>query len=179
MKRMLVSLKRFLNGEVPLKKLMKNGLIVGKNFSKQSGCFIDPTFPFLIEIGDNVTFSKNVVLLSHDSSTKRELDYSKIGKIYIGDNCFVGANAVILPNVVIGKNVIIGAGTVVNRDVPENSVVFGNPAKILCNTSDYLNKNKNMMNDENTFDNSVYKKKNLELRKKIKEKCENGICYIK
>ena len=102
MKKILVSVKRFINGEIPLKKLISKGLVVGTNFSKQSGCFIDPTFPFLIEIGNNATFSRNVTVLSHDSSTKRELGYSKIGLVHIGDNCFIGANATILPNVPIG-----------------------------------------------------------------------------
>lgn len=180
MKKNLVSVKRFINGEIPLKKLISKGLVVGTNFSKQSGCFIDPTFPFLIEIGNNVTFSRNVTVLSHDSSTKRELGYSKIGLVHIGDNCFIGANATILPNVSIGNNVVVGAGCVVNRDIPSNSVAYGNPAIILCNTNEYMKNQKQKMKKSNMFDEKVYKDNNsAELRKIIKEKCKEGICYIK
>lgn len=50
---------------------------------------------------------------------------------WIGDNVTVGANASIIGNVIIGNNVTIGAGTVVVKDVPDNCVVVGNPARIL------------------------------------------------
>ncbi|MCD7710451.1 MAG: hypothetical protein LUI04_03750 [Porphyromonadaceae bacterium] len=49
----------------------------------------------------------------------------------IGDNCFIGAGAIILPGSRIGDNVIIGAGAVVKGEIPSNSVVIGNPCKIL------------------------------------------------
>lgn len=51
------------------------------------------------------------------------------GSVRIGDNVFIGAGTTILPNLNIGDNTIIGAGSVVTRDVPSNSVFFGNPAK--------------------------------------------------
>lgn len=49
----------------------------------------------------------------------------------IGDNVNVGANVVIIGNITIGNNVIIGAGSVVVHDVPDNSVVAGNPARVI------------------------------------------------
>ena len=88
-------IKRF-NGELPLNTLIKRGLTVGEKFSKQSGCFIDPSFCHLIFIGNNVTFSKNVMLLAHDASTSKLIGYTKIGRIEIGDNTFIGANVTIL-----------------------------------------------------------------------------------
>jgi maltose O-acetyltransferase len=57
------------------------------------------------------------------------LNYTKIGLVKIGDNVFIGAGSIILPNVKIGNNVIIGAGSIVTKDVPDNSLVAGNPAK--------------------------------------------------
>lgn len=176
--KLLVELKRKLNGEVSLKKLIKKGLVVGNNFSKQSGCFIDPTFPFLIEIGNDVTFSKNVCILSHDASTRRKLGYSKIGIVKIGNNCFIGANVTILPNVRIGNDCIVGAGTVINRDIPENSVVFGNPATVLCKTDKYYEKNKKNMRKDNCFNANYYKNNNKKMKQELKEKCKNEICYI-
>ena len=63
-------------GEVPTKTLIKRGLKVGDNFNRQQGCFIDPTHCFLIEIGNNVTFSIKVTLLAHDASTKMLIGYT-------------------------------------------------------------------------------------------------------
>jgi exopolysaccharide acyltransferase PssR len=54
-----------------------------------------------------------------------------IADTYIGENCFIGINAMILPGVRIGDQVIVGAGAVVTKDVPANSVVAGNPAKVI------------------------------------------------
>jgi sugar O-acyltransferase (sialic acid O-acetyltransferase NeuD family) len=51
------------------------------------------------------------------------------GCVTVGDNTMVGANAVVLPRVCIGKNVVVGAGAVVTRDVPDEYVVVGNPAR--------------------------------------------------
>lgn len=49
----------------------------------------------------------------------------------IGDYCFIGMNSIILPGVKIGNHSIIGAGSVVSKDVPSNTIVAGNPAKIV------------------------------------------------
>jgi len=53
------------------------------------------------------------------------------GNCYIGENSFLGTNSVILPKVKIGNNVTIGAGAVVTKDIPDNSLAVGIPAKIL------------------------------------------------
>jgi acetyltransferase-like isoleucine patch superfamily enzyme len=55
------------------------------------------------------------------------------GKIKIGNNVFIGNNCTILPNTVIGNNSVVGAGSVVRGKFPENSVIFGNPAKVVLN----------------------------------------------
>lgn len=53
------------------------------------------------------------------------------------DNVTVGANAVIIGNITIGNNVIVGAGSVVVKDVPDNAIVAGNPARIIKFNSAY------------------------------------------
>ena len=50
---------------------------------------------------------------------------------HIGNQCFIGMNSIILPGVKIGNNVIVGAGAVVTKDIPSNTIVAGNPAKVL------------------------------------------------
>ena len=57
------------------------------------------------------------------------LEYGK--PVRIGNNVWIGGNSVIAPGVTIGDNVVVGAGSVVTKDVPDNVVVVGNPARIL------------------------------------------------
>ena len=56
-----------------------------------------------------------------------------------------------MPGVTIGNNVIIGAGAVIAKDIPEDSVVVGNPAKVIGSTAAYIEKNKAMMNNSNVW----------------------------
>ena len=56
------------------------------------------------------------------------------------DNVFIGCNTTILGNVRIGSNVIIGAGSVVTKDIPDNSLVVGNPAKVIGTFEEFLEK---------------------------------------
>lgn len=151
MVRMLRELKRFINGEISTKRLMKNGMKVGDNFHRGARCFIDPSHCFLISIGDNVTMSVGVTVLAHDASTEKLLGYTKIGQVDIRNNVFIGANSIILPNVTIGNNSIIGAGSVVTRDVPDNAVAAGNPAKVLMSIEQYMEKNQKLMDAARLF----------------------------
>lgn len=169
-----------ITGEVPTSTLIKRGLKVGKNFNRQQGCFIDPTHCFLIEIGDNVTFSIRVSLLAHDASTKKLTDYTKIGKIKIGDNVFVGANSTILPNVTIGNNVVVGANSVVTKDVPDNVVIAGNPARIICDIDRYKNKNLELLRNTKKFSKDYRFTKDLSEDKKNEmiDAVKDGLAYI-
>ena len=120
-----------LRGEYTTEKLIKMGLKVGKNFKRLNGVILDPSHCWLISIGDNVTMAPRVHILAHDASTKFFLNYTKIGRVIIGNNVFIGAESIILPNITIGDNVIIGAGNIVTKDIPPNSIYAGNPAKIV------------------------------------------------
>ena len=62
------------------------------------------------------------------------------GCIEVKNNVFIGSNTIILPNVRIGNNVMVGAGSVVTKDVPDNSVVAGNPARVIESFDEYLGK---------------------------------------
>ena len=61
----------------------------------------------------------------------------KYNRITILENCFIGFGAIILPGVNIGPNSVVAAGSVVVRDVPQNTVVGGNPARFLKSIEEY------------------------------------------
>lgn len=97
------------------------------------------TEPYLIELGNNVAISARTEFITHDGSVQIFRDkypgLDIFGKISVGDNSFIGIGCLILPNTRIGSNCIIGAGSVVRGEIPDNSVVIGNPAKIIYKTS--------------------------------------------
>jgi len=111
------------------------GVKVGENCRFYSANFFSE--PYLVEIGDNVIISGDVKFLTHDGSYylfKSREDGCIYGKIIIGNNCFIGMSAIITPNTIIGDNCIIGSGAVVRGKISDNSVVIGNPGKIIYKT---------------------------------------------
>lgn len=99
--------------------------------------------PYLIEIGNDVRITSGVKLFTHGGARvfrKNIPDFDFFGKIKIGNNVYIGNNAIILPGVSIGDDVIIGAGSVVTKSVGTNSVVGGNPARIIGSVSELQNK---------------------------------------
>ena len=147
-KKIYYKLNGISNEQLTLDANISAGMKVGKNCSGLIGCTLDYGHCWLIEIGDNVVFAPQVYLLAHDTSTKRSLNYTRIGKIKIGNNCFIGARVTIMPGVTIGDNSIIGAGSVVVKSIPANVVAVGNPAKVVTTIPEYEEKLKS------TFDNS-------------------------
>jgi len=179
-KKMKTYIKGKVTGEPPIEQLIKMGLKVGKNFNKQDGCTIDYSHCFLISIGDNVTLAPNVIILAHDASTKMFLNYAKIGLVHIGNNVFIGAGSIILPNVKIGDNVIVGAGSIVTKDIPDNSLAAGNPAKVIGSVSDYLNKNKELMKTRPVYNENWTTRCNVtnSQKEQMIQDLKNGIGYI-
>lgn len=104
--------------------------IIGKNVFINFDC----TFLGLggITIEDNVLIAPKVSLLSEGHPLSAENRGSlMVGRIHIKKNAWIGANATILPGVTVGENAIIAAGAVVSKDVPDNTVVGGIPAKVI------------------------------------------------
>ncbi len=157
----IVDLERFIQyGDLPTSYYVKRGLTVGKRFHRQSGCKLDPSHCWLIEIGNDVTLSSRVQIIAHDDSPRTYTGYGKIGRVIIGDNVFVGAGTIILMNVRIGNHVIIGAGSVVTHDIPDNSIAAGIPAKIIDTTQNYLEQLQRDLFKKPVFDKSytIYEK---------------------
>jgi len=100
------------------------------------------TEPFMITLGDNVYITNNVSFATHDGGVlilrQYQPDLELSAPITVKNNVYIGINSVILPGVTIGNNVIITACSVVSKDVPDNSVVGGVPAKFIKTVDDYF-----------------------------------------
>lgn len=136
---------RNLYKKIYLKRLINRGLKVGINLQMEKGCNIDANFPWMIDIGDNVTMSSWVYLVCHDGAAQKHVGYSKIGKIKIGDNVFIGARSIVMPNVSIGDNCVIGANSVVTRSIPAGKVAVGSPAIVVMDIEKYTDKLRDQM----------------------------------
>jgi acetyltransferase-like isoleucine patch superfamily enzyme len=116
--------------------LRKLGVKVGKNCKIHTVSF--STEPYLVEIGDYARITSGTVFITHDGGVnvfKGELGGGIFGQIKLGNNVFVGTNSIILLNTTIGNNCIVGAGSVVRGQFPDDSVIVGNPAKVIMRTS--------------------------------------------
>ena len=105
-----------------------------------------PSEPYLLKMHNNVVIAADCTFYTHDIleymfnyiSNKKYQQF--LGPIEIFDNCFIGARSSILYNVKIGPNAIVAAGSVVTKDVPEGSIVAGNPARIVGSFDDLMHK---------------------------------------
>jgi acetyltransferase-like isoleucine patch superfamily enzyme len=110
----------------------RQGAKIGTNCTLCTMSF--STEPYLIEIGNHVAIAEGVEFVTHDGSVccfGREVNGGIFGKIIIGNNTFIGIRCIILCNTIIGNNCIVGAGSVLRGRFPDNSVIAGNPAKVL------------------------------------------------
>lgn len=125
----------------PEKLARYSGVVIG------SGCDIQRVSfgsePYLISIGNNVQITNDTKFFTHGAGwvlREKYPDMDFFGKIIIKDNVYIGNNCLILPGITIGCNVIVAAGSVVTKSIPDNSVVGGNPAKILSSLSVFESK---------------------------------------
>lgn len=114
----------------PLHADFGKNITLGKRVFINSGCKFQDQGG--IVIGDDCLVGHNTVLatLNHD------LDPSKRGDLHpapitIGRNVWIGANVTVLPGVTVGDNAVLAAAAVVTKDVPENTVVVGSPARVI------------------------------------------------
>ncbi|MCH6199417.1 sugar O-acetyltransferase [Aquiflexum sp. LQ15W] len=119
----------------------------GKHISIGENTFINVNAVFLdcnrIDIGNNVLIGPNVQIYTAThpiSATERivqnpesnQAPYkTKALPVRIGDNCWIGGNTVILPGIIIGNNVTVAAGSLVTKDIPDNKLAMGSPARLV------------------------------------------------
>ncbi len=102
---------------------------IGKNVIINKGAtFISPG---KVEIEDNVLIAPEVKIatVNHDFLDRHNLMH--FGKVTIRENAWIGIGAIICPGVTVGRNAVVAAGAVATKDVPDNAVVAGNPAKVI------------------------------------------------
>ena len=108
-----------------------------------------PLYSNLVFLHNNVKIASNVgfvthdiihTMLNHKYPEKKNAFIEKVGCIEIMDNVFIGSGTRILYNTRIGSNVIIGSDSLVNKDVPDNSVYAGVPARFICTFDEYVQK---------------------------------------
>lgn len=93
-----------------------------------------------IYVGDNTKLAPNVVLstATHPiDSGLRSHAYQYNLPIHIGKNCWLGTGVMVMPGVKIGDNSVIGAGSIVTKDVPANSLAYGNPCRVVREIGEY------------------------------------------
>ncbi|WP_270547004.1 acyltransferase [Butyricimonas paravirosa] len=155
---LLKLLPQLVTSKMAIKFYRSKGIIIGKGtFLFNAGSItIDISRPLLLEIGEYCKITSGVIILTHDYSRSvlRRVFGEVIGearKTIIGDNVFIGMNSIVLMGTHIGSNCIIGAGSVLHGVIPENSVVAGNPARVLCSLDEYYQKRKNKSVEEAYF----------------------------
>lgn len=111
------------------------------------GPWLVPLYPKLIRLHNNVRVHKTAKVVTHDvindflKKAYPNVDFGpeeRLGCIELMDNVYIGMNVTIMPDVRIGPNAIVTAGSVVTTDVPENSVVSGNPAVVIGRFDMYM-----------------------------------------
>ena len=145
------------NNTIPSDKIKKHEILKEILGSTKQNFSIEPPFycdyGYNISLGENFYANHNLVILDGNKVTfgdnvfigpncgfytaghplevetrNKNLEYAR--PIEVGDNVWFGGNVVVLPGVKIGNNCVIGAGSIVTKDIPDNSLAYGNPCRV-------------------------------------------------
>lgn len=181
---MLSVLQKFF-GKLPtvterMDALRSLGMIIGEKCAIATDAEFEEAWATHVRIGNEVTIARGARFISHDASTWRALGVTRVGIIEIGDRSFIGAYAIVMPNVRIGSDVIVGSGSVVTKNVPDGTVVAGNPARQICTTAQLHEKIKGRLSTVPCFGQEVRRKRGgtVEMRKSMRERMTDGEAYI-
>ncbi|WP_317259133.1 acyltransferase [Paenibacillus sp. J5C2022] len=146
--------RKVLLEEIWLEDYIKLGMKIGRDCSIQPGVVFDYSHCWLIEIGNRVTIAPEAYILTHDTSSKSLIGYTRIGTVIIEDDVFIGARAIIMPGVTIGKGAIVAAGSVVTKTVEPGMVVSGVPAIPIRSVTEQKSKLQQLMVSSKCYDES-------------------------
>jgi acetyltransferase-like isoleucine patch superfamily enzyme len=114
------------NVSIGTNAVLEFGNRIGNKVRIHSGCFLE-----MVTVEDNVFIGPNVVFTDDPHPMKCPRYKECLGGATVKELARIGANSTILPGVTIGRNSLVGAGSVVAKDVPNNAVVVGNPARVI------------------------------------------------
>jgi maltose O-acetyltransferase len=176
----IIRIKQY-SSKQKLNNRIASGLTLGKNVTIMPRVNIDSSYPYLISIGDNCSLSNGVVIIAHDATPfKFTNGYTRLGKVNIKDNCYFGTDVIILPGVTIGPNVLVAAGSVVNKDIPPNSCVAGNPARVYTKFDEFIKNHEELIKRSPALDYNEVKSPNNEFKEKMKKMLDdNEWIYVK
>jgi acetyltransferase-like isoleucine patch superfamily enzyme len=113
----------------------RRGVRIGRD------CFIDPSatletaYPEHITIGDDVRVTVNAIIMTHVKAPHALRESGRMPRVVrpvvLEDHCFIGVGAIILPGVTVGARAVVASGAVVMANVPPDTMVMGNPAKVV------------------------------------------------
>ena len=115
----------------------RRGVHIGKNVYLGMFCFLDNLHPENIYIEDNASVNAGTMILTHFNPMKRSapIFQAQMAPVLIKEGAIVAVRSTIMPGVCIGKNAVISAGTIVDKDVPDCTLVKGNPMKVVMEYS--------------------------------------------
>lgn len=137
MKRLKQRFFIWLSNTLPLRGNQRWKLVRLGGVNIKGPCFIydnvyfDSVAPHMITIGNKVTLTQGVTILTHFLDVGQKGRVYRMQKVTIEDNAFIGCNVIICNSVTIGEGAVVGAGSIVTKDIPPYEVWGGNPARYI------------------------------------------------
>lgn len=135
----------------PVEYWREKGVKIGNNCEIYASASFGSE-PYLISLGNHVRVNAGVHFVTHDGGmwvlreiVNRGETFDLFGEINVGNNVHIGTNCIIMPGVSIGSNVVVGCGAIVTRNIPDNSVAVGVPARVIETVDEYYEKNKDLI----------------------------------